>query len=69
MAAKYKAGGAEGNRTPDLLIANEALYQLSYSPALSARRGMPSGARQVKLQPGTLRLAKRKARVRRRLGD
>lgn len=25
-------GGAEGNRTPDLLIANEALYQLSYSP-------------------------------------
>src|ERR1700735_4844753 len=27
-------GGAEGNRTPDLLIANEALSQLSYSPAL-----------------------------------
>jgi alpha-1,2-mannosyltransferase len=25
-------GGAEGNRTPDLLIANEALYQLSYGP-------------------------------------
>jgi hypothetical protein len=25
-------GGAEGNRTPDLLIANEALSQLSYSP-------------------------------------
>jgi hypothetical protein len=31
-------GGAEGNRTPDLLIANEALYQLSYSPALQAPR-------------------------------
>ena len=31
-------GGAEGNRTPDLLIANEALYQLSYSPALQAAR-------------------------------
>ncbi len=26
-------GGAEGNRTPDLVIANDALYQLSYSPA------------------------------------
>jgi hypothetical protein len=25
-------GGAEGNRTPDLLIANEALYHLSYGP-------------------------------------
>ncbi len=30
------AGGAEGNRTPDLLIANEALSQLSYSPAVQA---------------------------------
>lgn len=28
-----KNGGAEGNRTPDLIIANDALYQLSYSPA------------------------------------
>ena len=27
-----KAGGAEGDRTPDLLIANEALSQLSYGP-------------------------------------
>jgi hypothetical protein len=27
------AGGAEGSRTPDLLIANETLYQLSYDPA------------------------------------
>jgi hypothetical protein len=25
-------GGAEGTRTPGLLIANEALSQLSYSP-------------------------------------
>ena len=24
--------GAKGNRTPDLFIANETLYQLSYSP-------------------------------------
>src|SRR5262249_32804481 len=30
--AAAKAGGAEGNRTPDLLIANEALSQLSYGP-------------------------------------
>ena len=27
-----KAGGAMGSRTPDLLIANETLYQLSYDP-------------------------------------
>ena len=26
-------GGAEGDRTPDLCIANAALYQLSYDPA------------------------------------
>src|ERR1700757_2918049 len=25
-------GGAEGSRTPDLLIANKTLYQLSYDP-------------------------------------
>ena len=25
-------GGVEGDRTPDLLIANETLYQLSYNP-------------------------------------
>ena len=25
-------GGAEGDRTPDLVIANDALSQLSYSP-------------------------------------
>ncbi|GAN58965.1 hypothetical protein AA0242T_1980 [Acetobacter aceti NRIC 0242] len=28
-------GGAEGDRTPDLLIANEALSHLSYSPAFA----------------------------------
>ena len=32
MEEPRDGGGAEGNRTPDLLIANEALYQLSYSP-------------------------------------
>lgn len=33
-----KAGGTEGNQTPDLFIANEALYQLSYSPFYPAWR-------------------------------
>ena len=27
-----QTGGVEGSRTPDLLIANETLYQLSYDP-------------------------------------
>jgi hypothetical protein len=31
-------GGAEGIRTPDLLIANETLYQLSYDPIQQARK-------------------------------
>ncbi len=31
-AGAFETGGAEGNRTPDLLIANEALSHLSYSP-------------------------------------
>lgn len=29
---KRRLGGADGNQTHDLLIANEALYQLSYRP-------------------------------------
>jgi hypothetical protein len=33
-------GGAEGIRTPDLLIANETLYQLSYGPSQQ-----PAGAK------------------------
>ena len=28
-------GGAEGNRTPDLLDANESRYQLRHSPVLA----------------------------------
>ena len=31
-----RSGGAEGNRTPGLLDATEALYQLSYSPLRAA---------------------------------
>ena len=30
-------GGAERNRTADLLIANETLYQLSYNPVHQVR--------------------------------
>ncbi len=29
---KFKENGAEGDRTPGLLIANQSLSQLSYSP-------------------------------------
>ena len=34
-----KDGGVEGDRTPDLLIANETLYQLSYNPSLNDQPG------------------------------
>ena len=44
-------GGAEGDRTPDLLIANEALSQLSYSPPPEAARIMVMGGREVKEVP------------------
>ena len=37
-ALRAKAGGAEGIRTPDLLIANQPLYQLSYDPSLKVRQ-------------------------------
>ena len=40
-------GGAEGNRTPDLVIANDALSQLSYGPEtgyLGARVLVPARA-------------------------
>jgi hypothetical protein len=33
-AQRAKAGGAEGDRTPDLVIANDALSQLSYGPKI-----------------------------------
>jgi hypothetical protein len=36
-------GGAEGSRTPDLLIANEALYQLSYGPRTGCAPGVGPG--------------------------
>lgn len=41
--------GAEGNRTPDLIAASDALYQLSYSPVGSEKN----------IQLGALRNQKR----------
>ena len=43
-----RGGGAEGNRTPDLLIANEALSQLSYSPGPKTARIMVTAPPEVK---------------------
>jgi hypothetical protein len=39
------AGGAEGSRTPDLLIANETLYQLSYDPSRSSKNPLKKNRR------------------------
>ncbi len=46
-------GGAEGDRTPDLIIANDTLSQLSYCPNDLAPVSYPSGGRcQVSPGPG-----------------
>jgi hypothetical protein len=37
----WRGGGAGEDRTPDLLIANEALSQLSYGPATNPDRTDP----------------------------
>lgn len=34
---RYPESGAKGNRTPDLLDANETRYQLRYSPLVASR--------------------------------
>ena len=47
------SGGGKGSRTPDLIIANDALYQLSYTPLL-VRQVEVSG-----LEPLTLALQRR----------
>ena len=43
-------GGAEGIRTPDLLIANETLYQLSYDPYLEGRGAKGAAANALSKQ-------------------
>ena len=35
MSERSESNGAEGARTPDLLIANQPLSQLSYGPIVS----------------------------------
>ncbi len=47
-------GGAEGDRTPDLIIANDALSQLSYCPTLAGRTcGRSTGGCQADAGPGS----------------
>jgi hypothetical protein len=43
----YWNGGAEGDRTPDLVIANDALSQLSYGPAPSGSPPASAGAKEA----------------------
>ncbi len=46
-----KNGGAEGDRTPDLVIANDALSQLSYSPGQINRSSLGSPETQFQGSP------------------
>jgi hypothetical protein len=46
----FSSYGAEGDRTPDLLIANEALSQLSYSPTKDGKSTAQPPAGQPKEQ-------------------
>jgi hypothetical protein len=39
---KNKSGGGERDRTDDLLVANQALSQLSYTPDLTLEYRVPS---------------------------
>jgi hypothetical protein len=54
VGGSEKAGGDEGIRTPDLLVANEALYQLSYIPSRGAaapfQKYAPESSRQAHLR-------------------
>ena len=50
--AAESGGGAEGIRTPDLLIANETRYQLRHSPSCGARiRPAVEQRRTLSVQP------------------
>src|SRR5437867_8731755 len=39
--ARRKKSGGKGIRTPGLLIANETLYQLSYTPTMACKLARP----------------------------
>src|SRR5687768_7631286 len=43
-----RSDGGEGNRTPDLLNAIQALSQLSYAPGRQEPKIVPRGSRKVK---------------------
>jgi hypothetical protein len=45
-------GGAEGNRTPDLVIANDALSQLSYGPVSGPPESAGDLGARVLFRPG-----------------
>ena len=61
-----KCGGAEGIRTPDLLIANETRYQLRHSPMRpsSARKKLPPAARRTRIGARPRRAAQAPAALR-----
>ena len=44
-------GGDDGNRTHDLLLAKQALYQLSYVPVFTARSGYREKAKRQGKSP------------------
>ena len=44
---QWNFGGAEGDRTPDLVIANDALSHLSYGPVPVFRRSLPMAPSRV----------------------
>ncbi len=49
FTTNLQTGGGERIRTDDILLAKQALYQLSYAP-LDASRRLASGARAVRLR-------------------
>ena len=57
-------GGAEGNRTPDLYVANVALSQLSYGPIMIVSPGGWSPASAAGLCEGAAPLSRRRSRRR-----
>ena len=44
-----REGGAKGSRTPDLLNAIQALYQLSYGPMAENYTRFPFGSSEIQL--------------------
>src|SRR3977135_877367 len=56
-----KDGGAEGDRTPDLRIANATLSQLSYGPVISMGETSPASGRRgfMVIAPRSVKFAPR----------